>query len=233
MYSRWDFKEVFEDGAVDVIQPDVSHAGGITEMKKIAAMAEAYDVAMAPHCPLGPIALASCLQVDACSPNAFIQEQSLNIHYNETSDVLDYLADPSVFDYEDGYVQIPDTPGLGIEIDEEHVRAQAEQDVDWHNPCGDTPTGASPSGKRPIAVPAGSFAGSFTEVLCRNPSQRSSADGDYLARASPVCVCHRATQPRTPSRTDTRTPSPSSPDQHAGSERVSPVVLPPRGLPSW
>jgi len=107
MYSRWDFKEVFEDGAVDVIQPDVSHAGGITEMKKIAAMAEAYDVAMAPHCPLGPIALASCLQVDACSPNAFIQEQSLNIHYNETSDVLDYLADPSVFDYEDGYVQIP------------------------------------------------------------------------------------------------------------------------------
>ena len=134
MYSRWDFKEVFENGAVDVIQPDLSHAGGITEVKKIAAMAEAYDVAMAPHCPLGPIALASCLQVDACSPNAFIQEQSLDIHYNETSDVLDYLADPSVFDYEDGYVQIPDGPGLGIEIDEDHVREQAETDVDWHNP---------------------------------------------------------------------------------------------------
>ncbi|MFC7187760.1 galactonate dehydratase [Halorubrum yunnanense] len=134
MYSRWDFKEVFEDGAVDVIQPDLSHAGGITEVRKIAAMAEAYDVAMAPHCPLGPIALASCLQVDACSPNAFIQEQSLDIHYNEASDVLDYLADPSVFDYEDGYVQIPDAPGLGIEIDEEYVRQQAEEDVDWHNP---------------------------------------------------------------------------------------------------
>ncbi|KKF39743.1 galactonate dehydratase [Halorubrum saccharovorum] len=134
MYSRWDFKEIFENGAVDVIQPDLSHAGGITEVKKIAAMAEAYDVAMAPHCPLGPVALASCLQVDACSPNAFIQEQSLDIHYNETSDVLDYLADPSVFDYEDGSVQIPDSPGLGIEIDEEHVRAQAEKDVDWHNP---------------------------------------------------------------------------------------------------
>jgi galactonate dehydratase len=133
MYSRWDFKEAFEDGAVDVIQPDLSHAGGITEVRKIAAMAEAYDVAMAPHCPLGPIALASCLQVDACSPNAFIQEQSLDIHYNETSDVLDYLADPSVFDYEDGYVQIPDAPGLGIEIDEAHVREQAEKDVDWHN----------------------------------------------------------------------------------------------------
>jgi galactonate dehydratase len=134
MYSRWDYKEVFENGTVDVIQPDLSHAGGITEVKKIAAMAEAYDVAMAPHCPLGPLALASCLQVDACSPNAFIQEQSLDIHYNETSDVLDYLADPSVFDYEDGYVEIPTGPGLGVEIDEAYVRDQAQKDVDWHNP---------------------------------------------------------------------------------------------------
>ncbi|ELZ24423.1 galactonate dehydratase [Haloterrigena sp. SYSU A121-1] len=134
MFSRWDFKQVFENGAVDVIQPDLSHAGGITEVKKIASMAEAYDVAMAPHCPLGPIALASCLQVDACSHNAFIQEQSLNIHYNETSDVLEYLADPSVFDYDDGYVQIPDEPGLGIDIDEDHVRAQADVGHDWHNP---------------------------------------------------------------------------------------------------
>ncbi|WP_435317230.1 galactonate dehydratase [Haloarchaeobius sp. TZWSO28] len=133
MFSRWDFKEVFESGAVDVIQPDVSHAGGITEVKKIADMAEAYDVAMAPHCPLGPIALASCIQVDACSPNTLIQEQSLDIHYNEGSDVLDYLADPSVFEYNEGYVDLPDGPGLGIEIDEQHVRAKSG-DVDWHNP---------------------------------------------------------------------------------------------------
>ncbi len=134
MYSRWNFKQVLENGAVDVIQPDLSHAGGITEVKKIAAMAEAYDVAMAPHCPLGPIALAACLQVDACSPNALIQEQSLNIHYNETSDVLDYLADPSVFDYESGYVSIPDAPGLGVEIDGTHVRERAEVGHDWHSP---------------------------------------------------------------------------------------------------
>jgi len=134
LFSRWDYKDIFENGTVDVIQPDLSHAGGITEVKKIAAMAEAYDVAMAPHCPLGPLALASCLQVDACSPNAFIQEQSLDIHYNETSDVLDYLADPSVFDYEDGYVEIPTGPGLGVEIDEAYVRDQAQKDVDWHNP---------------------------------------------------------------------------------------------------
>ena len=134
MYSRWDLKEVFEDGTVDVIQPDLSHAGGITEVNKIASMAEAYDVALAPHCPLGPIALASCIQVDACSPNALIQEQSLNIHYNETTDVLDYLADPSVFEYEEGYVRVPDAPGLGIEINESYVREQAKKTVDWHNP---------------------------------------------------------------------------------------------------
>jgi galactonate dehydratase len=133
MFSRWDFKEIFEDGHVDVVQPDLSHAGGITECAKIASMAEAYDVALAPHCPLGPIALASCLQVDASAPNALIQEQSLDIHYNEGSDVLDYLADPSVFDYEDGFVGIPDAPGLGIEIDESFVRDQTG-DTDWHNP---------------------------------------------------------------------------------------------------
>ncbi|MWG34534.1 galactonate dehydratase [Halomarina oriensis] len=133
MYSRWDFKEVFESGVVDIIQPDLSHAGGITEVKKIVGMAEAYDVAMAPHCPLGPIALASCIQVDACSPNVLIQEQSLDIHYNETSDVLDYLADPSAFDFQDGYVSLPEGPGLGIDLNEEHIREQAG-DIDWHNP---------------------------------------------------------------------------------------------------
>ncbi len=77
MFSRWDFKKLLHDGYVDIIQPDLSHAGGITECKKIFSMAEAYDVAVAPHCPLGPIALAACLQVDATAHNAFIQEQSL------------------------------------------------------------------------------------------------------------------------------------------------------------
>ena len=61
MYSWWEFKQVFEDGSVDVTQPDLSHAGGITEVEKIVSMAEVYDIALAPHCPLGPIALASCL----------------------------------------------------------------------------------------------------------------------------------------------------------------------------
>jgi galactonate dehydratase len=134
LYSRWDFKPVFEKGVVDIIQPDLSHAGGITECRKIAAMAEAYDVAVAPHCPLGPIALAACLQLDAVSYNCFIQEQSLGIHYNGANDLLDYAANKDVFRYEDGYVTIPGGPGLGIEIDEEYVRERAKEGHRWRNP---------------------------------------------------------------------------------------------------
>ena len=134
LYSRWDFKGVLSDGYVDIIQPDLSHAGGITECRKIAAMAEAYDVALAPHCPLGPIALAACLQIDAVSYNAFIQEQSLGIHYNEGSDLLDYISNPGVFHYEDGFVAIPDGPGLGVEVNEAYVIEQAKIGHRWRNP---------------------------------------------------------------------------------------------------
>jgi galactonate dehydratase len=134
MYTRWDFKALLASGAVDIIQPDLSHTGGIWEARKIAAMAEAYDVAVAPHCPLGPIALAASLQLDFCTPNAFIQEQSLEIHYNQSTDLLDYLVDPGIFQYEDGFVRRPTQPGLGIEINEEKVRAAAQIGHQWHNP---------------------------------------------------------------------------------------------------
>jgi galactonate dehydratase len=134
MYSRWQFKNILKKGYVDIIQPDLSHAGGITECKKIFSMAEAFDVAVAPHCPLGPIALAACLQVDATCHNAFIQEQSLGIHYNQGTDLLDYIKDKNVFDYKDGYVKIPAGAGLGIEIDEEHVRKMEAEGHNWHNP---------------------------------------------------------------------------------------------------
>ncbi|MFC4387933.1 galactonate dehydratase [Gracilibacillus marinus] len=134
MYSRWDFKPLFESGYVDIIQPDLSHAGGITEVKKIASMAEAYDIAIAPHCPLGPIALAACLQVDATTHNAFIQEQSLGIHYNKGNDLMDYIVDKSVFDYQNGHVNIPQGPGLGIEINEDKVREMSKNGHDWRNP---------------------------------------------------------------------------------------------------
>lgn len=134
MFSRWDFKQLLQQGVVDIIQPDVSHAGGISETHRIATMAEAYDVALAPHCPLGPIALAACLQIDAISSNAFIQEQSLGIHYNVGNDLLDYLVDPTVFDYAAGYVTIPSGPGLGIQVDEEKVREMAAIGHRWRNP---------------------------------------------------------------------------------------------------
>ena len=134
LYSRWDFKAVVSSGAVDIIQPDPSHCGGITEARKIAHLAEAYDVALALHCPLGPIALAACLQIDAGCYNAFIQEQSLGIHYNTTNELLDYLVDPTVFDYRDGYVAIPSGPGLGIEINEEYVIERAAEGHRWRNP---------------------------------------------------------------------------------------------------
>jgi len=134
LYSRWDFTAVVSSGVVDIIQPDPSHCGGITEARKIAHLAEAYDVALAPHCPLGPIALAACLQIDAGCYNAVIQEQSLGIQYNTTNDLLDYLVDPTVFAYRDGYVTIPSGPGLGIEINEEYVAQRAAEGHRWRNP---------------------------------------------------------------------------------------------------
>lgn len=134
LYSRWDFKRILADGYVDIIQPDTSHAGGITETRKIASMAEAYDVALALHCPLGPIALAACLQLDGVCYNAFIQEQSLGIHYNQSNDLLDYISNREVFEYEDGFVAIPNGPGLGIDINEDYVREQARIGHRWRNP---------------------------------------------------------------------------------------------------
>jgi galactonate dehydratase len=132
LYSRWDYRDVLPAG-IAVAQPDLSHAGGISEVRRIAAMAEAYDVALAPHCPLGPIALASSLQVDFATPNFLIQEQSLGIHYNKDNDLLDYLVDPSVFAFDEGYVARPTGPGLGIEVDEAAVRKAAESPHRWRN----------------------------------------------------------------------------------------------------
>jgi len=134
LYSRWDFKRVLQGGYADIIQPDPSHAGGITETRKIASMAEAYDVALALHCPLGPIALAANLQIDAVCYNAFIQEQSLGIHYNQANDLMDYVSNPEVFAYQDGMVAIPNGPGLGIEVNEDYVRERAQEGHRWRNP---------------------------------------------------------------------------------------------------
>jgi galactonate dehydratase len=134
MYSRFEFKRVLAEGGISILQPDLSHAGGITECHKIAAMAEAYDVAFAPHCPLGPVALASCLQIDFVAYNAVLQEQSMGIHYNRGAELLDYVINKDDFRVENGYINAPPKPGLGVEVDEERVIAASKNAPDWHNP---------------------------------------------------------------------------------------------------
>ncbi len=134
LFSKWDFKRLLSFGGVDIIQPDLSHAGGITEVKKIAAMAESYDVALAPHCPLGPIALAACLNVDATSYNAVIQEQSMGIHYNVGKTVLDYVENKEDFLFTDGYVELPKLPGLGVKVNKALVLEENKTPHNWKNP---------------------------------------------------------------------------------------------------
>jgi galactonate dehydratase len=128
LYSRWEFKDVVRSG-VAVVQPDVAQAGGISETLRIASLADAYDVSVAIHCPLGPIALAASLQVDFAIPNALVQEQGVDYDWASeglgAAGILDYLVDTSVFEYRDGYVARPTRPGLGIEIDERAVERAA------------------------------------------------------------------------------------------------------------
>ncbi len=134
MFSRFDFKRVFAAGGISIVQPDLSHAGGITECVKIAAMAEAYDVGLAPHCPLGPLALASCLHVDFVSRNAVLQEQSMGIHYNKGAELMDYVVNKQDFAFHDGYMLPPSKPGLGVEVNEEMVIERSKSAPDWRNP---------------------------------------------------------------------------------------------------
>lgn len=134
MYSRFEFKRVFADGGLSIVQPDLSHAGGITECYKIAAMAESYDIGLAPHCPLGPIALASCLHVDFISRNAVLQEQSMGIHYNKGAELLDYVINKEDFSMTDGHFYPNNKPGLGVEINEELVIEKSKNAPDWRNP---------------------------------------------------------------------------------------------------
>jgi galactonate dehydratase len=123
LFTKWGFRQVLEKQAAAILQPDLSHAGGIFEVRKIAAMAEAYYVAIAPHCPLGPIALAASLQLDACIPNFLCQEQ---VSLGEG-----YLKVP--FALTGGSIDVPSGPGLGIEVDEAAV-ADRLYDGSWENP---------------------------------------------------------------------------------------------------
>lgn len=132
--TRWGYKNIFKQGAIDIIQPDVAITGGILEMRKIIAMAEAFDIAAAPHAPYGPIALAATLQVDVCSPNVVIQEQSLGIHYNQGFDLLDFVKNKEIFQFKDGFVDVPNQPGLGLILDEDMIKEVAKEGLVWTNP---------------------------------------------------------------------------------------------------
>ena len=123
LFTKWGFREVLEKQAAAILQPDLSHAGGIFEVRKIAAMAEAYYAAIAPHCPLGPVALAACLQLDTCIPNFLCQEQ---VSLGEG-----YLKKP--FQVSSGHIDVPTGPGLGIEVDEDAL-ADHLYDGGWQNP---------------------------------------------------------------------------------------------------
>ena len=132
--TRWEYKDIISQGMVDIIQPDLSMVGGIFEAKKISAMAESFDIAVAPHAPYGPINLAASFQLDACTPNVFIQEQSLGMFYNQGADLTDYVRNKKLFDYKDGFAEIPSGPGLGIEMDEEMLENRNLDDLGWTNP---------------------------------------------------------------------------------------------------
>ncbi|CBX95991.1 hypothetical protein IAQ61_004814 [Plenodomus lingam] len=135
LHSRWDVRPFLEAGCVDILQPDISHVGGISELLRIANMAETYDVAIAPHSPLGPIALAACCQVDCTLANFAIQEMSLGIHYNAGSaDLTSYMKNPEVWKVTDGYIELMTGPGLGIEVDEEWVRRESKDVKAWVSP---------------------------------------------------------------------------------------------------
>lgn len=139
-YSRAEFLPLLQNG-VAVVQPDLSHAGGISEVRRIASMAETYGALLAPHCPLGPLSLAAGLQVSAATPNFLIQEQSIGIHYNRTAEMFDYLLDTEPLRITDGYIALPTRPGLGIDIDEAAVRAADGVSPAWHPPVWRHPDG--------------------------------------------------------------------------------------------
>ncbi|MGH3658429.1 MAG: galactonate dehydratase, partial [Micromonosporaceae bacterium] len=143
--SRWEFRQLLNRGGVDILQPDVSLTG-LTELVKICHLAEAYDVAVVPHCPNGPVSLAASLQVASACLNVPLHEQSLGMHYHSgyeglpAGEMFDYLTDPGPLRPVDGALAVPDGPGLGVTIDEAAVRAADGpwelSDPDWRHPDG-------------------------------------------------------------------------------------------------
>lgn len=129
LFGKWQFRELLEKQAVAVVQPDICHCGGIFEGRKIALMSELYFGSIAPHNPLGPISLAACLQVDACSPNFLVQEHPGNPDGGDLG--VGYLKEPFVM--KNGYIDVPTKPGLGVELDEDALKEKL-YDGKWTTP---------------------------------------------------------------------------------------------------
>jgi galactonate dehydratase len=122
VFTKWGFREVLEKKAATILQPDMCHAGGITEVRLIAGMAEAYYADIAPHNPLGPISLAAGVHLAASIPNFLIQEQ---VSLGEG-----YMKKP--FTVKEGYLDLPTGPGLGVELDDNLMADKIGHD--WRNP---------------------------------------------------------------------------------------------------
>lgn len=133
LFSRWDFKSLFRYDLVDIIQPNITHAGGISEVPKIAAMAAAHDIALAPNSPHGPISFIAAMHICACSHNVLLLEQTIDLVSPNENDRLPYVANSEMFRHEDGYLPLPDGPGLDIEIDESYLQEHTG-DIEWHYP---------------------------------------------------------------------------------------------------
>jgi len=129
LFGKWEYRQLLEKQAVSVVQPDLCHCGGIFEGRKIAVMSELYFGTVAPHNPLGPISLAACLHLDACTPNFLVQEHPGNPDRSDLG--VGYIKNPFVI--KDGYIDVPEGPGLGVELDEEAL-ADKIYDGKWTTP---------------------------------------------------------------------------------------------------
>lgn len=134
IYSRWGFRPLLETGVVNIVQPSISHAGGISEIVSIGKMTEAYDVSIMPKCPVGPISFAAGMHVHMSVPNAILQEQHDEFYAEHNNQFFNYLENEDYFSLSDGFMTIGEEPGLGLKIDEKYVREQAKSNVNWKGP---------------------------------------------------------------------------------------------------
>lgn len=133
-YSLSEFRRLFQQGSVDLVQPSVSHASGITAVNKITNMAAAHNVAIAPHSPTGPISFAACLHIGIASPSVLIQQQPIDVLEGHGGRVFNEMVDGNPFEYANGFIDAPTDPGLGVTIDESFLHEYAQSDIEFHFP---------------------------------------------------------------------------------------------------